>query len=367
MRSWVANLSVLAVTGLVFVGASEVILRTFPSFLSEEARLRLHWREVAGADAPAARTVNDPDIGFLYKANDRGTISRGDFSFVYNTDSNGFRNPTAEVVAADVIVLGDSMAFGYGVQDDQTWVAKLREEHADLDIYNLGMIGAAPQQYVRILERFGLSLNPELVVLVLFPGNDMADAQKFQNWIDQGRPMPFLDWEAQTGSEENVLRTVLDVSYLAVFLRSAMRSLNSELSNTTLALENGAQLELAPTVYYRQAAIAQARGEAFQVVMESMRQARALTESLGSELLILLMPTKEEVYLPTIDRSAPQLTAPFRTELEQEGFNVVDLTAPLIDAAADGEVLFFPIDGHPNARGYERIASIVEPMLMVEK
>ncbi|MEO1017104.1 MAG: hypothetical protein AAFY56_05365 [Pseudomonadota bacterium] len=364
MRTWILNVLLLAITGLVFVGIAEATLRLFPSFLSEEAHLRLHWREVAGADAPFEHTVADPEIGFLYKPNDTGTISRGDFSFVYHTDKQGFRNPESEEKSTDVVIVGDSMAFGYGVADDETWISRLRKQNPDLRIHNLGMIGAAPQQYVRILKRYGMSLHPKLVILVLFPGNDMEDATRFQDWLDSGQTLPYLEWRSESRSDQDILKQYLNSSYLAVFLRSAIRSLGSELSNRTLTLDGGARVELAPTVYDRQARLAHSKSQPFELVMQSLRRARGLVEASNSELLVVLMPTKEEVYLPTIDEPAPELTTPFRDTLETEGFSVLDLTQPLIDAAKKhGAPLFFPIDGHPNVHGYGVIASIVQPML----
>lgn len=342
----------------------EVTLRTFPSLLPEEARLRLHWQEVGGPEAWFERATDDPDIGYLYKANDTGRISRGDFSFVYHTDEHGFRNPNSPPNSVDVVIVGDSMAFGYGVEYEATWVARLKARNPEMSFQNLGMIGAAPQQYLRILKRFGMPLSPGQVLFVVFPGNDIDDAGRFQNWLDSGRSEPFLEWRAQFRGNEDWIRRILDKSFVAVFMRSALKTVTSDMTNTTLTLNDGNRLQLAPTVYQRQALAAETRNADFGIVIETVEEAKELVESAGSDFLVVLMPTKEEVYLPTLGQTAPIMTSAFRSALEEKAVDVLDLTPQLVEAAQSGNALFFEVDGHPNGVGYNSIADAIDSFLL---
>ena len=79
------------------------------------------------------------------------------------------------------------MVFGYGVGEDEAWPARLAAAMPDAKIINLGLIGAGPQQYLRILETFGLPLRPRLVVVGLFPQNDFWDVL-FERWLHSDEP-----------------------------------------------------------------------------------------------------------------------------------------------------------------------------------
>ncbi len=360
MRAWIANLIVLAVAGIVFLGIAEVALRLFPQLMPEEARIRMHWQGVGGPDAWFERAVEDPKIGYLYKANDTKTISRGDFSFTYTTDANGFRNEGPPPEHADVVAVGDSMAFGYGVADEEVWTKLIDERNDAFSIYNLGLIGGAPLQYLRILEQYGLPLDPRLVVLVLFPGNDINDEMQFRRWLNEGSGTPFMQWEAEARQDRGILETITNTSYVAAFLRAAMRSLRSDLSNSTITFDDGSRLQLAPTVYQNQARFLEPGNENFALVIASLEQAREVTQQSGAELLVVLMPTKEEIYLPSVGQEAPGFTASFERALSGEGFDVIDLTPELIAVAESEPPLYFEVDGHPNGRGYQIIADIVD-------
>ena len=72
------------------------------------------------------------------------------------------------------------------VGDDEAWTALLGAQLPNRRIVNLGLIGAAPEQYLRIYERFGQALHPGLVLFCLFPGNDLTDAGRFDQWLKAG-------------------------------------------------------------------------------------------------------------------------------------------------------------------------------------
>jgi len=50
---------------------------------------------------------------------------------------------------------------------------------------------------------------------------------------------------------------------------------------------------------------------------------------------------------------------PLRVKLGELGIPYIDLLPDFRSRAAKGEVLFFEVDGHPNARGYALIAELV--------
>jgi lysophospholipase L1-like esterase len=359
LKSVVAPVALLGVSVVLILGAAEASLRVFPELMPEEARLRLHWRQVH----PGTVSQADPYLGFVYPPNSKGRFQRDDgaFAFIYATDEHGFRNPSPWPERAEIVVLGDSMAFGYGVDDEETWTALLAHELPESGIINLGLPGMAPQQYLRVYERFGQALRPNLVLFCLFPGNDLGDAGRFEEWLQAGSPGNYDLWRHHPDpeAERTSIRSQLERSYLATFLRYARQNLGSRFSGRTIDFPDGGRLQLVPAVYARNESLAQPSNPSFRLVLDAVRRTQALAQETGSQFLVLLMPTKEEVYLPLVDGEAPPGTAPFAVQFEADGLPYLDLTPYFQARAREGERLFFEVDGHPNAAGYRLVAEVV--------
>jgi lysophospholipase L1-like esterase len=359
LKTVVAPLALLGVSIALGLGAAEATLRVFPELMPEEARLRLHWREIQ----PQTVSLAHPYLGFVYPPNYEGHLARedGEFGFNYATDEHGFRNPSPWPDRAEIVVLGDSMAFSYGVDDHEAWTALLAEQLPDSRIINLGLIGAAPQQYLRAYETFGRALQPDLVLFCLFPGNDLYDAGRFDEWLKAGSPGNYDVWRSSPSRDagRSGIRSLLEESYLATFLRYARRSLAAAYSGRTIDFADGGQLQLVPAIYARNEPLADPDHSSFRLVLEAVQRTRSLAEQDGSDFLVLLMPTKEEVYLPLLGEPGPDVTAPFVARFEEEGVPYLDLTPHFQTRARQGERLFFKVDGHPNAAGYRLMAQIV--------
>ena len=52
--------------------------------------------------------------------------------------------------------------------------------------YNLGVPGVGPYEYLEILRRFGLALEPRIVLLNIYEGNDLRDAVRFDEQRARG-------------------------------------------------------------------------------------------------------------------------------------------------------------------------------------
>jgi lysophospholipase L1-like esterase len=363
MRRLKLMAAVLALLGVSVAFASavaEIGLRLFPELMPEDAQLRRHWRDL---NQPV--TLADPYVGYMYPPNHVGRISRSDddFAFTFTTDEHGFRNPSPWPERADIIVLGDSMAFGYGVDDDEAWTAVLAEQLPSHRIINLGLMGAAPQQYFRIYERFGQALQPDLILFCLFPGNDVGDAGRFDEWLKAGADSDYRKWRHDENTEHTSvarrLRGLLTQSYVVNLLRDARKKAFAQVSGRTVDFADGSRLQLAPAVYAGNESLIQPGHPNFRLVLDIAQRTRALAEQNGSHLLVLLIPTKEEVYLPLIEESPPPGIAPFVAAFEEAGIPYLDLTPPLQARARQGERLFFEVDGHPNAAGYRLMADVV--------
>ena len=143
------------------------------------------------------------------------------------------------------------------------------------------------------------------------------------------------------------------------FQRALRSALLSRGAGETITFGDGQRLQLAPTVYHNEVQMADPAHPVFRLVMTTIEEAQRLSQSQGSHFLVLLMPTKEEVYLPLLDKPAPALIENFRPALEAQDIPYMDLTPYFQARARELGPLFFEIDGHPNASGYRLIADAV--------
>lgn len=97
----------------------------------------------------------------------------------YRINSHGMRGPEVEKQRQEgvkrILVIGDSYAFGYGVDEPATisaqLQARLRPRQPGIEVLNMGVPAYQTGQEARLLEREGIAFDPDLVVLVYY-GND---------------------------------------------------------------------------------------------------------------------------------------------------------------------------------------------------
>lgn len=103
-------------------------------------------------------------------------------------DAWGYRNP-AVPDGAVVLALGDSMTIGHDVASEEAW-PRVLARLGGFSTYNAGIGGYGPAEYQAVLEET-LRLRPRLVVVGLFPGNDIQDAFR-SAYVRAGEPFKHL-------------------------------------------------------------------------------------------------------------------------------------------------------------------------------
>ena len=124
--------------------------------------------------------IPDPHAVYRIRPTPPGTFSEGQI-FI---NSFGFRdrNHTIEKPEGSYRILGIGDSFVWGavpLEENFLCLTKtylrteLTNESADVDMVLMGLGGYSPENYVGILRSMGLSLDPDLVILNLFVGNDI--------------------------------------------------------------------------------------------------------------------------------------------------------------------------------------------------
>lgn len=105
-----------------------------------------------------------------------------DYAITVRTNALGLRGPEAALAApegvARVLVVGDSFAFGYGVEDEESFPRRLearwRVEGRAVEVLNAGVPGYSADHHLVYLRERGFALAPDLLLVALCE-NDVAD------------------------------------------------------------------------------------------------------------------------------------------------------------------------------------------------
>ena len=106
------------------------------------------------------------------KANYERDLYFNGYFWRHKTDSRGFRNEQ-QIDNADIVLLGDSMIYGHGVNAKST-VASHLQNITDKIIYNMGQQGACIHEEYQLLLNDVADLNPDCV-FIFFLNNDISD------------------------------------------------------------------------------------------------------------------------------------------------------------------------------------------------
>jgi len=114
-----------------------------------------------------------------------GRAASGEFTFTYHHNSRGFRDDEHETTKPPgvfrIVALGDSFTYGVGAAFEETYLARLERLLNDrptaqrrVEIIKLGLPRHFPTLEEGVLEHYGWSFEPDLVLVTVLP-NDVID------------------------------------------------------------------------------------------------------------------------------------------------------------------------------------------------
>jgi hypothetical protein len=337
---------------VLFMACGEGFLRWCPASVLPAALQQELYTE------PHDVGLGHPTIGVLEQPFQTGVFTGPDLQAVYHTDGHGFRNPSPWPPEADFVVVGDAVAFGYGVEDAQAWPALLAEWLAPQRVLNLGLIDAGPQQYLHVYETFESALHPRTVLVGLSLAHDFEEAELFERWWRTDGRENYRVWKAFA---QISLAHPLDTFHTLLRRHSYLFQLvwSPGARVTHVRCLDGVWLRLFPDQLDAASTKAQPDQPAFHLVLQALQRLQALAQEHGASVLVVFQPSKEETYLPLLGNTVPDLQQALQNALAQRGIAMLDLTPIFRHQAAIGARLFFPVDGSPNARGHLLIARSV--------
>ncbi len=219
-------------------------------------------------------------------------------TFVLPSDALGLPNGADVPAAAPIALVGDSFTV-YGAQQDPPGFVRTLASSTGHAVRNVAVSGIGPDQELFLLQQVVLPAQPKLVVWMFFGGNDLADA--FWSQVHRAQGMRTF---ADQFHDRRAPRLWLP-SLLASFLRSAQQpSIQEPLPPFRLA---DARPDTAPLWFFPDALRAMALPKDRIVdnpgwlgITTALRSARDACQQANVPLLVVYLPSKEQVYLPHI-------------------------------------------------------------------
>ncbi|MCX5700288.1 MAG: SGNH/GDSL hydrolase family protein [Candidatus Omnitrophica bacterium] len=135
---------------------------------------RMHFLGIASRNWHDPNTRFDSEIGWSPIPNRHVNQAWGDIS----SNSLGFRSEEIDQSKKQIIILGDSVAWGFGVGDKETmpYYLNYKLEPFDYQVSNLAVSGYSIDQYYIYLKRhIGKFKKLKYVILIIYTGNDFNE------------------------------------------------------------------------------------------------------------------------------------------------------------------------------------------------
>ena len=290
--------------------------------------------------------------------------------FELKYDKNGFRNEE-DLTTADIAVIGDSYVESPMLPSSMLATTRLAAL-VQTTVANLGQSGYGPQQELAVLKRYALPLHPKSVVWVFYEGNDLRDAQKYEEKVS------FLksNWNAIDSLwDRSLTRNVL--SWLTGMIRGCT-PVHAAKDIITHAIVLGPEHKK-HLVYLkgRSSAVGLTRQElgALTTSVAAMAEAYRLVQADGGRFLVVFAPTAYRVYhdiadfkqagedIPQWDlNDLPDRLRRMIAEISPD-IGYLDLTPALKSAAQQNTLVFFADDTHWSSEGHQVVAEALAKAL----
>lgn len=291
-------------------------------------------------------------------------VKWGDAQFSFNTISLwdmpvGFRTNQPQW-PVQLVALGDSFTFCWADFED-CWVEKLHTDYG-WSVMNLGLPGTGTRAHQSLIEPYVKPLEPQ-VILWQWYGNDFKDDYDLDRMQQQVQALP----EPPQPSTANDYGTVAEYSAVYRLIRDWLyKQENPPDEHGFVTTINNRQIFFTDELgAYDFGYASVAHG--WQRTIATLREVHET--DLNTQIIIILIPTKEEVYVPEeLDTEFLSKMSEGRLQLlamcEEYGWHCIDLLEPFQEAVKAGKTVYHAFDFHLDASGNEILAETVAQYLI---
>jgi lysophospholipase L1-like esterase len=339
---------------IIINSALVVVSICFAVFLSEIA-LRLIGFEPLFVSPERDRFWKyDSLLGWAHEPGQEGVFETPQFDTVVRINANGLRDRMHSYERQNnierVLVLGDSFAWGYGVEEAERFT-QLLEQEMGVEVINAGVSGYSTDQELLWYQSEGIKYETDLVILVL-TGNDVGDNDKqlvsniyykpkfvLQDGqlVATGYPVP------ETSPRGKLVYSLSQRSALAYFLVQRYFDVLS------LYAESKADTDQPGPP----ATGLNSEREPFKLTIALIDEMRNIAQSRNAQFMIV---STDRWWNYSSEETYEDLVA----AMQRKGFLVVDVESM---PGFDHEAMLIPDDGHWNQAGHQFVAERIEAFI----
>ncbi|MBI4353860.1 MAG: hypothetical protein HY595_01355 [Candidatus Omnitrophica bacterium] len=306
-------------------------------------RLRVPYNVYGWTRQIAQETISmpSPTLGYVNRPGASVRFRNKEFDTHVTINSRGLRDreyPYEESNPFRIVVLGDSFAFGWGVEQAECVTEVLEERYLQgTDVINLSVSGYGTLQELRLFQEDGVKYHPDLV-LVLWFSNDL-DERIPEVYFHNGR-MSEVDLP-RTRWSKHLRLWLLRHSYAFTLLRETRNDLNRRW-------------------FKRRPSIAEAASrdeDDWRLMRGWLTELRDSAGAHGATLMVVGIP----------DKGRFVVNEPLRTLLDELTVAYEDLGGAFASLPeADRRRVYFPLDDHWAAYGHDAAARFIAQALRVK-
>ncbi len=345
IKEWGINLVLIAASLLAIIIVLEVAIRfTLPTWY------------------PRYAFIADEDAGYRNTPDKKLRFKSSEFDFMSQSNSYGYRDGPFEPDGRKVVMaIGDSFCWGFGVDYDELFLT-IAEKRLGVRIVKACVSGYGTKQALALFQKDKARINPEVVLLNFFIGNDFYENTSVRNltivdgWFQESAP------ERSSIIHKTItwLRSRFRIVEMVIEKIKSSPRLYALVKRTGLAGGDIIdQLDL-----YRKNERPEV-ANAYDVTRDQLEQLKRAAQDIGAKLVVVIIPTKNQVnpapFLEEVKEMGSRAgdfdfmkpNNRLKEMLGELGIAVIDLT-PAFRAEMKrntGASLYYKIDRHWNKAG----------------
>jgi len=231
----------------------------------------------------------------------RHTLAEFDISF--KTNSIGLRDkeyPHKSTETLRMLVLGDSFTMGWGVEQDEVFMEvfekKINEDKifdCNIEVLNAGVYGYGTVDELLFLQKMGLKLKPDIILLTFFIGNDIFEnLDAYRKFFDRKKS----EYPIKKSFSIWCVRFIREHSSLYNFLMARLRNMKvfrSFYNKQTLLFNAG---EPRDEIELYEKSRQESISDYWKVTKDIILKIKRLCDENQIKLILMTIPSKVQVY-----------------------------------------------------------------------
>jgi hypothetical protein len=268
----------------------------------------------------------------------------------------------------EIMAFGDSFTFCWTDVDD-CWVQRLGSEYG-WSVLNAGQPGTGPGGQVELIETVGVPIEPKLVAWQWY-SNDAVDDHVLASIRGEIDLLPGAP-PANPVRQPRGLARYSALAHLIDLRIDPPEKVSPYQHNQTIQVRDRWMLVNTDEYVHPSNPTYANVQDGFPRNLDHYQQGHDLLADIGAVVVIVLIPTKEEVYAEFLVDilgqeyldAAAQLRQDMLVECESRGWRCLDTTPALREAVAGGVNVFHAFDFHLDASGNGILAGLVNDYIV---